>query len=257
MLRTRGMRLVAIMVPLLAGCSLYFGSAKSSSSGSGGGAGDLYHLTVDRRLRVADGIYGIDADQQGGLWLALQTNPPISLVHLDPATNQTATLTYDDLFNPLVGLALVDGQIWLNYQDDGAHPGIIRVIDPATGVIVGTRPNTMVTNELSAMGSDRALLSDLRGEVAVADSATGAIVHTFSTAFASRQIGIAWRPGEIWVAGWDGPEIEIYDEAGTRIGTIALDWLGPPDHLAFDQLAFDRGQLVVAQTGEVIWLTIS
>src|SRR6185312_6008040 len=122
--------------------------------------------------------------------------------------------TYDDLWSPVRGLALVDGKIWLNYEEVSDSDQVIRVIDPATGAVADTFGNTGI--ELSAMGTGgRALVSHAFDEVDVVDTSSGGTVQAISTSFmdGGTQQGVAWRPGEIWVGGWLSP-LEIYNEAG-------------------------------------------
>jgi hypothetical protein len=270
------MRAIAIVIPCLAGCSLYFGGAHGGGggggSGSGSAVGDVHRLTMNRSVAAEGAIHGVDADQQGAVWIAYWTpgnypqsvKPVVTLVHWDPTTRQRLqTFTYDDLWSPVSGVALVQGQIWLNYRDVARSDQVIRVIDPSNGAIERTLGTTGL--DVAAMASDRALISDY--SVLVVDSASGGVTSSFSSPvvldpgdmggipFSGTQQGIAWRPGEIWVGNWYMP-MEIFDESGQMLGTIAFDAIRSGSAGNVFYLKFDRGQLLVGGAGQLTWYDV-
>lgn len=259
------------MLSLVPGCGLYFGNSSGGGPGSGDHSGDLYHLSVARSVAAEGEIRGVDADQNGALWIAYATDgnymqnvkPVVTLVHWDPSTRQRlATFTYNDLWSPVSGVALVHGSLWLNYEDITAD-AVIRTIDPASGAITSSFGTTGI--ELSAMASDRALISN--DGVDVIDASTGGVEQEFSSAtvvdpsdmggisFSGTQQGIAWRPGEIWVASWYLP-LEVFSESGQVLGTIDLPDLRSDSAWPTAHLAFDRGQLLVGRDGELTWYDV-
>jgi hypothetical protein len=264
----------AIAIVLLAGCSLYTGNDHPNGSGSSAGAEDLYQLTVDHSVSAEGTIKGVDADQQGGLWIAYATEgnyqenqkPVVTLVHWDPATRQRlATFTYSDFWSEVSGLAIVQGRIWLNYEDIATKDAGIRVIDPASGSVLTTFGTSGV--ELAAMGSNRALVSAINQGVLELDTANGGVMRTFASpvvvdpgdmggvSFTDTQQGIAWRPGEIWVANWYMPSA-IFDEDGNVLGTINLAQLQSVGADPMHHLAFDRGKLLVGTAGQLTWYDV-
>jgi hypothetical protein len=264
-----------LALPLLAGCSLYFGDHGSTSTPPAPADSGVYlhALTVDHSVSAEGTICGVDADQQGGVWLvyttpgdvSAQVYPVVSVVHWDPTTRtRLATFTYADVYSPVSGIALVQGQLWLNYEDIQAGDQVLRVIDPGSGAIVATFATTGV--DVSAMGSGQILLSTWTA-VDVLDSATGGITSSFASpttvdpsemggiSFPMTEQGIAWRPGEIWVANWYMPS-EVFDETGDVIGTVDLSSLLTEGASPTRYLKFDRGQLLVGFGGQLTWYDV-
>jgi hypothetical protein len=270
------MQRLALLVLSLAGCSLYFGPSHSGSGSGGQGSappGDLYNLVVDHATSTEGEIFGVDADQQGGLWIAYTTQgnlannvkPVVTLVHWDPTTRQRLqTFTYDDLWSPVCGLAIVHGQIWLNYENVVLNDQVIRVLDATSGAIVNTFGVTGI--ELSAMGSDQALISNRA--VTVVDASSGGLLRSFQgpgeldpsspmhVSFSDTQEGIAWRPGEIW-AGSPFMPMQVYDDqSNALLGTIDLPALRSEGSIPVGHLAFDRGLFLVGRGGALTWYRV-
>jgi hypothetical protein len=239
------------------------GGGGGSGTGSGG---DLYKLSVDRSVSAEAALHGVDSDGQGNLWVVYATDgdyqqnekPVVTLVHWNPVSGEhLATYTYNDIFSPVSGLALVSGQIWMSYEDVALGDAVTRVIDPTDGSIVRTLGTTAI--ELAAMSVDRVLFSPGQGqdEVLVAQSSSGGVMQTIDTTFyLGTQQGIAWRPGEIWAGGWQSP-IEIYDESGTLLGTIDLPALISDSADPVRYLAFDNDELLVGDAGQLTWYAIT
>jgi hypothetical protein len=268
------MRLVTFAIPVFAGCALYTGHGQDPPAPPPEGTtpADYHQLVVDHTVGAEDTIRGVDADQQGGLWLAYSAPPAasaqrpiVSLVHWDPATRtRLQTFTYDDLASPVSGLALVQGQIWLNYEHVGPSDAVVRIIDPTSGAVVRTLGTTGLA--LGAMGSDRVLISGYAG-IQVVDAATGGQTQQFHSptvvdpgdmggiSFSDTEQGVASRPGEIWVANWY-MAMEVFDPAGTLLGKVDLAALqdGAADPMHY--LAFDRGQLLVGVDGQLTWYDV-
>jgi hypothetical protein len=269
--RSTGRLAALALVFVLGACSLYTGNHSEQGSGSGNGSGGAgYTLTVDRTIGAEGVVAGVDADQQGGLWIAYApdisctVNGTVTVVHWDPTTRETlATFTYMDSPGSASGLALVNGQIWLNrILPCNTAAAEIQIIDPTTGDIVGTAPPSEGTAELAAVGSNEVLYSDVFDTVYTVDTATDGYVSTFSTDFnpSSTQKGIAWRPGEIWVSGWTTATASVFDESGSLLGSAPFpSVIGLPVESAADTqaLAFDRGQLLVAMDSQLTWLDVA
>jgi hypothetical protein len=160
------------------------------------------------------------------------------------------------------GLALVNGQIWLNRilpcDTDAAE---IEIIDPTTGDIVGTAPASQATNDLSGFGSDEVLYSDLFNTIYTVDDTTYGFQSAFATSVMyTTQMGVAWQPGQIWASGWDSGSAYVFDESGHPLGSAPFpSIIGLPVQTSADtlSLAFDRGQLLVAMNDQLFWLDIS
>ena len=261
---------------MLAGCSLYVGdhAAGGGSGSSTGSAQNLYRLTVDHSVSAEGSIKGVDADQQGGLWIAYATTgnymlnekPVVTVVHWDPATRQRlATFTYSDFWSEVSGLAVVRGDIWLNYNNIATPDAGIRVIDPSSGAVVATFGAYGI--ELSAFGSSQALVSATNAGISVLSSTTGGVTLTFASplvldpndmggvSFSDTEQGIAWRPGEIWVGNWLMP-MQIFDESGKLLGAIDLAQLQSDSAWPTRHLAFDRGMLLVGNDGVLTWYDV-
>lgn len=240
------------------------GGGGGSNSGSGGGGGDLYKLTVDHSVSAEAALHGVDSDGQGNLWVVYTTDgdyamgekPVVTLVHWNPLSGEDlATYTYNDIFSPVSGVAVVNGQIWMSYEDVAYGDAVTRVIDPTDGSIVRTLGTTGI--ELAAMSVDRVLFSPGQDEVLVAQSSTGGVMQTIATTFyLGTQQGVAWRPGEIWAGGWQSP-IEIYDETGGLLGTIDLPALISDSASPVRYLAFDNDELLVGDAGQLTWYAIT
>ncbi|HEY1551625.1 MAG TPA: hypothetical protein VGG28_27550 [Kofleriaceae bacterium] len=239
-------------------------NAGSNVGSGGGGGGDLYKLTVDHSVAAEAALHGVDSDGQGNLWVAYATDgnymmnvkPVVTLVHWNPISGEhLATYTYNDLFSPVSGMAVVSGQIWMSYEDVAYGDAVTRVIDPTDGSIVRTLGTTAI--DLAAMSVDRVLFSPGQDQVLVAQSSTGGVMQTIATTFyLGTQQGVAWRPGEIWAGGWQSP-IEVYDEAGTLLGTIDLPALISDSADPVRYLAFDNDDLLVGDAGQLTWYAIT
>lgn len=263
------------------------GGGQSTGSGGGNSNGcdphrttgnpsqtaNLYHLVPARSVGAEREIFGVDADGHGGLWLAYSTagsyalnqKPVVELVHWDPVTRQRwQTFTYDDLWSPVSGLAVVQGQIWLNYKNVATPDHVIKVIDPTNGTVVRTLATT--GTDVAAMCGDRVLVSD-NGILAL-NAITGGATLSFSSStvlhpnepmggisFTSTQQGVAWRPGEIWVGNWYMP-MEIFSECGVALGKVSLPELQSASAYPTHHLAFDGGQLLVGSQGQLTWYDV-
>jgi len=256
----------AIVFVLLAACTS--SGVETEPLGSHGGSappppGDIYRIAVDHTVGAEGEIHGVDSDGQGNLWIAYwvdgnrQQNvlPVTTLVHWNPTTRERlATFTYDDLWAEASGLALVDGELWLNYEDDSSDT-VLRVIDPTAGTIVRTLGTTGI--ELAAMSSGRTLLTRGYDEVDVIDATSGGTEASITTSFTDgTQQGIAWRPGEIWVGGWFSPA-EIYDEHGALLGTVDAADLRAEAAYPMHHLAFDGDLLLLGVAGQLTWYRIT
>jgi hypothetical protein len=264
-----------LLATLLVGCSLYYGATPDEPPTA------PYALTLDRAVAAEGHVVGLDADQHGALWLAYDdstvqldcaTPRLVTLVHWDPTTRtRLATFSYEDEVVQASGLALVGGQLWLNYGTDvQCAPGAIHVIDPSTGVVVRRLAGLPDSWDLAA-AADHVLMStaspvtDSHGVVVALDATSGGVASTFATkmnygssASADNwfQQGIASRPGEIWVAAQTAtsPTIEIFDESGRDLGVADPGNLQGRDPVL---LAFDRGKLLVATGGQLSWFAIA
>ena len=265
-----------LLATLLGGCSLYYGSTAPVPDSQTGP-----QVTFDRAVAAEGHVVGVDADQQGALWLAYDDGTPqldcttprlITLVHWDPITRtRLATFSYDDEVVQASGLAVVGRNLWLNYGTDlQCAPGVIRELDPSSGAIVRTLAGMPNSWDLAAM-TDQVLLStaspvtDSRGTVVTLDGISGGVASTFATktnygssANADNwfQQGIASRPGEIWVAAQTAtsPTVEIFDESGGDLGAVDVGDLEGSSPVL---LAFDRGELLVATGSQLTWFAIA
>lgn len=268
---TNARRMCVLAVWLAQGCALYTGA---SSTGSGTGSGDSgsggstpgYVLTLDHSVAAELDVAGVDADQQGGLWIAYAGDTdcaaygPVTLVHWDPTTQtRLTTYTYTDDLGAAAGLAIVNGQIWLNRTHPCGALGEIQIIDPASGNVVGSASPSESTDDLAAVDTAHVLYSDSYNMVYTVDTSTYGFVSSFATDPSTRLQGIAWRPGEIRVSSWGGHSASVFDPSGQLLGVATFpSVVGVPqaDNVPA-QLAFDRGQLLVAVDSELYWLDVS
>ncbi len=237
------------------------GGSDGSDDGSGSGFPDLYTLTVDHSVAAEHAIAGVDSDGVGNLWMVYSAPgtpyPTVSVVHWNPLSDERlATFTYDDIFSPVSGIAVVGAELWLSYRDVSEGDAVTRVIDSTDGSIVRTMGITGV--DLAAMGTDRVLVSPGDDdEVQVAQTSDGGIVQTMGTAvWGGTQQGVAWRPGEIWTCGWASPMV-ILDENDNVLGMIDLADLDTGEADPMRYLAFDNDELLVGKDGQLTWYSIS
>lgn len=264
------MRTIAVVLMLASGCALYNGGSSEGSNGSGSsGSSAGFTLTLDHSVGAEGIVAGVDADQQGGLWIAYVTadvsctvDGTVTLVHWDPTTRtRLATFTYVDSTDSASGLALVNDQIWLNRISYCATAAAdIEIIDPTTGAIVGTAPASQETDDLAAFGTGKVLYSDRENTVYTVDTTGYGFTSSFATpVMYTTQMGVAWQPGQIWVASWDDGSGYVFDESGTPLGSAAFPAvIGLPQQTSATalSLAFDRGQLLVAMNDQLFWLDI-
>jgi hypothetical protein len=266
------MRTCLLVPVLLGGCSLYTGSGSPPDR-------TAYTLVADRTVAAEGNVVGIDADQHGALWIAYDDGPVldcktarhITLVHWDPVSRtRLASYAYDDSISAASGLALVRGELWLNF---GTYvtctPPTIRVIDPASGAMLQTMAGRDNSWDLTAAG-DRAWIAvanadtGARGSITALAPATGGVVESFETKvdFGSARSGNNWflqgvasRPGELWTAAVtpDGVSLEIYDDSGHEVGSADPRLVSARSLL----LAFDRGELLIATGGQLSWFHIT
>ncbi|MFL5304304.1 MAG: hypothetical protein ACJ8F1_03785 [Polyangia bacterium] len=146
-----------------------------------------------------------------GLWILNggQNSLTNTLVHFDPTTGKTdRTFTFSNLIEQLgsgaYGITWDGSAVWISVS--GNTNKLVRV-DPTTGQITRTisSPTDLGPSDLDFDGTSL-WLSSGTGTAFVIDPASGGIQRHFNIAgySASRDNGIAVRPGEVWVGGLFG-----------------------------------------------------
>jgi hypothetical protein len=258
------MRGLAFALLLAAGCQYYTGGDDDRPGDverADGGASDdglvHYRLVESGQIAGAGQISGVTFDGEH-VWLAYyrevgdyDDNDVVSIVELDADGAELVRYEYDDDYTPPNGIAWVDGALWINYNAvGGTGSQVMREIDPATGAVRRQIATEQGTWDLEFDGS-HILLSNLWNQVQLVDPVDGSLDRRIETPMieSSTQRGVAWRPGEIWLASQASDRMVILDSNGVEIASARTDVLDPGWNYVFDlYVAFvgDRLALVVS-----------
>ncbi|HEU5059148.1 MAG TPA: hypothetical protein VFU21_21595 [Kofleriaceae bacterium] len=112
---------------------------------------------------------------------------------------------------------------------------MIREIDPATGAVRRQLTSDQGTRDLEFDG-DHLLLSNLWNQVQLVDPVDGSLDGEIETPMidASTQRGVAYRPGEIWLASQASDRLVVLDARGVQRATARADLLDPGWNYVFD-----------------------
>jgi hypothetical protein len=188
------------------------------------------------------------------LWvLASSGNPqPYALEQFDPSTFQaTKTFTLPSLFTTLgtvaSGIAWVGGTIWLSVSGD---TNSLLQIDPTSGQVLRTMssPATLGPTDVDFDGTDL-WLSSGTGDAYRINPVSGGIDRHFPIAggMFSRDDGIAYRSGQVFVGGLLNGGMEVYDAtSGQDLGAVVHADGSPFLRAEVGPSVFVGNQLVVA-----------
>lgn len=264
----RGLRLALALAVSCVGCDYYTDS--SSQEGNDQEPGDQepgdqgpdddglvhYRLVESGQIAGAGQIAGVTWDGEH-VWLAYYRevgdyydNDEVSIVELGADGAELVRHEYADDYTPPNGLAWVDGALWINYNAEGGSGSqVMREIDPATGEVTRQFATDQGTWDLDFDGS-HIMLSNLWNQVQLVDPVDGSLDLDIETPMieSSTQRGVAYRPGEIWLASQASDRLVVLDDSGVERATARTDLLDPDWNYVFDlYLAFvgDRLALVV------------
>jgi hypothetical protein len=183
----------------------------------------------------------------------------VSIVELDAAGAELVRHEYDDDYTPPRGLAWVDGALWINYNAEGGSGSqVMREIDPATGTVTRQFSTDQGTWDLDFDG-DHIVLSNLWNQVQLVDPIDGSLDLSIETPMvdSSTQRGVAWRPGETWLASQASNRLVVLDENGVMRATARTDLLEPGWNYVFDlYLAFVGDRLALVKSSRVYLLDV-
>jgi outer membrane protein assembly factor BamB len=193
-------------------------------------------------------VVGLDVDHEGGVWLAYQlqsgvyTFDDLRLVHLDHAGTKLHELRYTQPDQPVSGLAVAGGALWVNYG--GAYLDLrnhVRKLDPDTGAELARLEVEDGIVDLAARDG-LLLLSSCWRELLAIDATTGeqqwrAPLPALAN---SESRGIASDGASTWVVALDEARAVRVDDTGATLETASFpfpadDWMADDGlHLAVD-----------------------
>jgi hypothetical protein len=224
-----------------------------------------YRLAESGQIAGAGQIAGVTWDGEH-VWLAYYRqigdyydNDEVSIVQLDADGAELVRYEYADDYTPPNGLAWVDGALWINYNAEGGTGSqVMREIDPATGAVKRQLSTDQGTWDLEFDGS-HIMLSNLWNQVQLVDPVDGSLDLSIETPMieSSTQRGVAYRPGEIWLASQASDRLVILDDSGVERAIARTDLLEPGWNYVFDlYLAFVGDRLALVKSSRVYLLDV-
>ncbi|MGC4121576.1 MAG: hypothetical protein QM765_44765 [Myxococcales bacterium] len=218
----------------------------------GAGATVVHHLVAERSFEVPVDIHGLAHDGTT-LWVvyakvignSVEGKPnELAIAQLDLDTAQLLEkVSFQHSAFPS-GLAW-DGQVFW-FTGDLAAAGHLGRYDPQTNTAAFLFEIEYGTMSV-AWNGEHLLLNKYWAEIEKVDRATGSVVgeitNPFDVVFGNANEGLAYRPGELWLAHGQTSDIAIVNDAGEHIGLAAG---GPGTLSQHPQLVFVGDKLVSA-----------
>ena len=268
-----------LLIALLPACGLYFGEDSSTAplpdsagsaeqpppDGSPSPVGS-YELVQTKSIAGEHTVAGVDSDGAGGIWIAYcddadyYTPKNVWVTHLDAQGHKVSEWMMNDHYEPVHGITITPGRVWLNYSASGTGNRWLRALDIHTGATLTTFATEDGIADISYdPDKNQLLLSNYWNQVFALDPTSGGEVWrtTVSATSYSTQRGVAYARGNVWVDEAFDNKFFYVKSDGTLLATATAPVLGS-SQAASDQLqlAYDGTQLLAVSNNQIYWLTL-
>jgi outer membrane protein assembly factor BamB len=248
------MKRVAIMLVFAAACSEDVTATTAPVD---------YTLHKVRAFAGEHKVVGLDADGDGGVWLAYQMQSAafdyddLRLVHLDYAGTKLVEHRYTESTFPVSGIALADDALWINYTGNGVGSRL-RKVDAVTGAELASLPIEYGIEDIT-MRDSLVVLSSIYREFIAFDPQTG--TEQWRTPIPeladseSRGIATARDGQSTWVVSiFEGRVVRV-DDMGAILERAGFPFSYIDDVTIEDgmHLAVDGTKLVLHRRNQITW----